>query len=1021
MPLTFENPSFLWLVLLAVPFAVLGWRWFTSMSRWRRASAVVLRSTLIALIAVMLAGASSVRTSEEMAVIIIADVSESVERFAKLGVDEATGRELASSEAMARWIRSATGGRGADDLVAVVAFDGQSVAVRSPTSGELEDLRLDLTVAEGTDIAGAIELAEAMVPPGAARRFVLMTDGNETSGDALATAREMVARAGGTPTPIDVVPIEYEVRGEVMIEAVDLPPQASAGATVALRVVLVSTEETSGTLELLYEGDAVDINGPARGTGRRVALKPGRNVIVVPVTLGERTVHRFEPIFVPDEDTADTLRENNRAETFTVTPGDGAVLLVTGINAPSGSSSALKGVLRRAGVNVREVNPGEVGPDLLSLQPYGLIVLNNVPSEEMPRPMHGLLADYVTDLGGGLVMVGGEDSFGAGGWHGTDLEPVLPVRLDLPEQIIRPSAAVMIVLDSSGSMGRPVAGTMRTKQEIANEGAALAIETLDTTDLVGVMSFDSMHRDVVPLGRNSDPEASAKRVRGIFPNGGTNMYPALRAAMDKLNAVEADVKHVILLSDGRSQGDPSSGVETARAIASLGMSVSTIAVGDGADDETLARIAASGGGQFYDVVNPAILPRIFLREVRVVRKPLIREGRFTPQRVSTGNALAGALPEGMPPLFGLVLTQPRDDPKVSNVLTTSEGEPVLASWFVGRGQAVAFTSDASRWAREWIGWPGFESMWTTIARTVARPPTESSSELITQVTGDTLEITYEALTREGEPMGALNVSGTVYAPDGTRTEVRLRQSGPGLYTASVPAKNKGNYVVALAPSQRDRRLPPVIGGTSRAAGPEFMSLRSNTQKVRAIAEATGGRVLSFDDPTGAELFDRSNVEPGEAHQPLWETLLLWTLGVFLLDVATRRVAWDRLLNRELMAEIRRSSGAEASRRSASAASTLGALRAKSRPKQEATAPDETAKRAPMRTKLDRNRGEPRARETGTTEKPPEEANPKDPAPGSTSSLLDAKRRARARYLGRDEDVESDVDDGGESEGDGEDH
>jgi len=375
------------------------------------------------------------------------------------------------------------------------------------------------------------------------------------------------------------------VTGEVMIEAVDIPPQASAGATVAVRVVLVSTDRASGTLELLYEGRAVDLNGGALGTGLRVALEPGRNVHVIPVPLGDRTIHRFEPIFTPTDESMDTLRENNRAETFTVTPGDGAVLLVNGSSQGGGASGALERVLRRASGNVRVVSPGEIEPDLLALQPFGLIILNDVPAEELPRRLHGLLADYVTELGGGLVMIGGESSFGAGGWHGTDLEPVLPVRLDLPEKIIRPSAAVLIVLDASGSMGRMVSGGFRTQQEIANEGAALAIETLDKTDLVGVIAFETDHRDVVPLGRNKHAKESADLVRSILPGGGTNLYPVLRAAMSKLNAVEADVKHVIVLSDGQSEGDPEQGVETARAMAELGMSVSTIAVGDGRSEE----------------------------------------------------------------------------------------------------------------------------------------------------------------------------------------------------------------------------------------------------------------------------------------------------------------------------------------------------------------------------------------------------------------------------------------------------
>ncbi len=884
MSLTLEQPLYLLIALIAAPIAWSALRFFSSMSLARRWSAVVARALLVLLIAGALAGASAVRTSDRLATILVVDVSGSMTEFASefadLGAD-ASARARRLYPTLRQWTDAVARDRGADDLLGLVVFDGGALAVATPSPRDEMALEFDYSVREGTDIAGALRFASTLFPPGARRRLVLISDGNTTGADPSAVAREL--RASGTR--IDVIPVAYRVDREVMIEAVDVPPRAEEDATVAVRVVLSATEATTGTLDLLYEGRPIDINGAAPGAARRVSLDAGRTIEVIELPLSsERIVHRLEPVFTPDDGAADRIAANNRAETFTVTPGSGRVLIVDGTSESGGAggSEPLLATLERAGIEAEAVPPALMPPDLLALQGYDLVVLQSVPIEDVPPLTQQALADYVQTLGGGLVMIGGPGSFGPGGWNESPLEPILPVELDLPDELIAPTAAVAIVLDSSGSMAQAVLGGSRSQQQIANDSAAHAVMTMDANDLICVIEFNSDWRVVWPMGKNAEPERTAQAIRNIAPGGGTSIAPALGAAFNRIKDVDAPIRHVILLSDGQDANSADVAPEMARRMADEGISVSTIAVGDDADWRTLDAIATAGTGSFYRVVDPNTLVSIFLKEIRVIRQPLIRLGRFTPIALPTGSPVTTGLGQ-LPDLRGIVLTQPRDDPRVVNALASDDGHPLLAHWFIGRGQAAAFTSDAHDWAREWVGTEEYARFWTQLARTIARPTGDRSADLTTQVVGDELVIRLDASTESGRPLDMLTVEGLLSRPDGSRADIRLEQVDPGGYELRVPATERGNYVVALSPRMGNRQLPVVVGGATRTTSPEYQQLTSNVGVMRDIAEAADGRLLSLTDPEGSGVFDREGMEPMRAASPIWPLLIAIAIGVFLAD------------------------------------------------------------------------------------------------------------------------------------------
>jgi Ca-activated chloride channel homolog len=1038
--LTFEHPSWLLLLVLAVPLALTGFWWFDAMSRARRISAVLFRVILISLITAMLAGASSVRRSAELAVVGVIDISGSVRMFGDFGVDE-QGRPRDSLAAMREFWLEAAARRGADDLVGLVVFDGRALAVATPTRAPIDDRMFDVRMIEGTNIADALRYASALIPPGASGRLVLMSDGNQTSGDAVMAARELGGTRGapgrpgagaGRRIPVDVVPIALTSGAETLIENVDTPPRAAAESTVTVRVAFFSTQGSRGRLFLLREGEPLDIDPATPGMGREVEIPAGRHVELVQVQLPPGRIHRFEAVFEPQRAgggdgvlVGDTRLENNRAEGFTISPGRGSVLVVDGVSDAAGlapgAASVLARTLEESGIDVTVRPPQGLPEDLLDLQAFDLVILENVAADTMPIGADAALAAHVRDAGGGLVMVGGPGSFGAGGWRGTAIEEILPVQLDLPERLVQPDAAVMFIIDNSGSMARPVMGTSMTQQDIANRAAAMAVRSLAATDLVGVVVFNSETSTLVPLGPNSNPERTSERLLSISPGGGTILGPAMEEAFRQIEPASAALKHVIILSDGISLNRDMLTPIAAR-MQQAGIVVSSISIGDLADEENLADIAREGGGQFYSVVNPALLPRFVMRAVRIVRTPMVREGAFEPALLPGGSPLTAGLSQP-PPLHGLVLTHTRPEATITYAMAAPTGEPLLAHWNVELGQVAAFTSDAHHWAREWLAWPGYRQMWTQIARTIARPAASERFDLATEVVGDSLHIRLDAYNQEGRPLDLLSVPAVIYTPSGQQIEVHLSQTAPGLYEGRAPARESGSYVAVLKPRLGLQRLAPVIGGASVASGLEFRRLDTDFALLDRIAAESGGRVLPLEG-SFALLFDRSEIVPTVAHVPLWRSLLMWTLLVLLLDVGTRRIAWDRFVSRQFGADLRKSAAEAVRDRGGQAAATITHLRGGAKRADEemagassAALSDDDARQvaaaAAQRRREARIAAQQATREArqqggspGAAPAPPSPApivsqkKPGDetasPPEEGTSGLLAAKRRARER-------------------------
>jgi Ca-activated chloride channel family protein len=714
------------------------------------------------------------------------------------------------------------------------------------------------------------------VETGARGRVLLLSDGNETGGDALAA----IARARQAGVAVDVVPLSFALQDEVLVEKVAAPAEVREGEPFVVRVVIRAGKPTPATVRLLRDGALVE--------ARRVDLAAGSSVEEFALPPGLAGLARLEAVVTPIEEGKaeaghDTWPQNDVAHAFTLVPGSAHVLHVS--DAPIEVTTPLRNALAAAGLRVDAVTPADLPTGSTGLWDVDLVVLDDVPRDAISSAQLDALVDAVTDLGVGLVLVGGPESFGAGGWTGSRLEEVCPVEMEPKGQVVLPSVALGLVIDRSGSMSGE-------KLELAKRAAVVAAQALSSKDEIGVVTFDTSAAWAVPMRSAADDAAIRALVAAIDEGGGTFMDPGLRMAHAGLKTSKASIKHCIALTDGRTDGgDPA---RLALLMAQDRITVSSVAVGGDADVEMLRRVARAGGGKLYTVNDAKDLPRIFVKEAQRIARSLIRNETVKPERRGEGVVLVGL--DGFPEVDGWVLCEAK--PRAEVPLVLPDGSPLLAHWQIGLGRVAAFTSDARpRWATRWTAWKGFTAFWAQLLRW-ARRDVEGSSRLEAKVSrrGDKAIVAVDAIDAQGEPREGLALVARVRAPNtpGPGLEVPLVSRGGGRYEVELDASVAGVHDVRLLEHGPKGLVPAATTAVVVPYAAEFARLSSDDARLAELARAAGGRVLSPKDLVDAKVdpFDPTDLPDRQGRREGWPLLLAAALFLFLLDVAWRRVSID---------------------------------------------------------------------------------------------------------------------------------
>ena len=866
IPFEITRPWALALLLIALPLLVLFFkRSLSDFPKFQRKISLGLRSLIVLLLILALAGFAWLQKTDEQYFIFLIDQSTSISDNGREKLDEVLGqaKESVGDNRVAFLPFASTTGEiqqefGTQEKEADADQPNDNPEpdeVEIASTEELADQQQQERFRDGTNIAAAIEAAAGYLPPGYVPRIVLISDGNQTQGDALAAAVQ-------SRVPISTVALPPRSEQEVQLSAVNVPAEVREGEPFMVEVVVQSNHDDEGLIEV-FRGDHKVIS-------EKKKLKTGENRFQFQQAIERERLAAYTVRI--SKLTSDTLLDNNIESGLVYTAGKPRVLIV---ESDPNLIRDLAYALEEEGIQ-SDIRPPQGMPESLAdLQNYELVILSNVPATKLTQQQMEITRTYVQELGGGFIMLGGEQSFGLGGYYKSSLEEVLPVRSDFEKEKENPSLGMMLVIDKSGSMDGD-------KIEMAKSAARSAVELLGKSDYIGVIAFDGEPFVISEMQSARNKGKISDEIAQIDAGGGTTMYPAMELAHDMLAATTAKLKHCIVLSDGISS--PGDFEELAQTMVSAKMTVSTVAVGDGADTDLLENIARIGKGRHYFTTEPSQVPQIFAKETVTASKSAIDEQPFLPQVIRATHALADIDMESAPFLLGYVMTRPK--PTCEVILSTEKGDPLLAWWRYGLGMTAAFTSDAkNRWSAEWMTWEGFGKFWTQVVRHTMRKSDARGILVDVQRNGKQTSLNVDAVNELGQFLNNADVELTLIGPNLSRDTFELEQTAPGRYHTDFEAETSGAWHMEIALKKNDQVLYRQSRGLTVGYSDELRIRPTNDDLLRNIAETSGGTFVS----QPSELASETNAASVTRPFPLWPWLVTVAIVLFALDVALRRI------------------------------------------------------------------------------------------------------------------------------------
>lgn len=827
-------------LLVIIPAATLAYaQWRDAelhLPQIRRLAALIIRLLIIALVVLGLAGLSLKFPQSRTAVVYIADLSASDNR---------------DRTAMESFINQSSLARPKDGLVGVVAVGGNAEVEQPPLPISGFGTFQTRVQEDSTDLESGLELAGAMIPPGYRRRVVLLSDGRQNAGDAMLAASILSSRG----MRVDVVPEVVRGGPDVRVESVNLPQSLRQDERSSVSVQLQSNERTAATIDL--ERDATLV------ATRSVQLRPGSTVISFPQSPLKMGFHTFTAHVVP---AIDTQPQNNVGSGFTIVGGPPRILVVAA--RPAEASNVVSG-LRSSGLVTDMRTPSQTVPSLLWLQRYSSIVIVDTSAQALGGDLMAQLIPYTRDLGHGLVVIGGQQAFGLGGYGGTPLETILPVHMNIPQRKDLPTVGVALIIESLESQ-LPV--------NISKAAAKGVLQLLGEQDKVAVNDAggETPSGWVISLRPARDKAGIAQAIDGMTPGDPDTYRPYLSAAADALQKAGTRLKHIIILGDGDAYDNGYA--QLAREIHRRGITISTVGTNEGGqrDADTMKTIARDGGGRYYRADDVIKVPKIFLHEAQTVARSGVVRGSFTPRALSSVSGLLGG---SVPSLDGYVATTPKDQAEM--ILVSSKSDPVLATWQYGLGRTVAWTSDAAGlWTRSWLPARSTQHFWAGLVRSTLPVVSQHALYVSSALDGRTARVSVHTPPQLGsQPSVVAHVAG----PDGQHQTVSLQEASPGIFTSAFSAVREGPYFIGVTSRGAGHALTGQ-GGLDVSYPAEYAITGTDRRFLAALAGAGGGSVLS--SPADAW----SNDVPAVYNQqPLTLALWLITALLFPFDIAMRRL------------------------------------------------------------------------------------------------------------------------------------
>ena len=923
----------IWLLLL-IPLGASLWLW-----RMPTALLWFLRLLLLTLILLAMTGLAIKLPSRVGTVVVIADRSRSMPTDANKSELEA--------------IHMIEGAMGENDRLAVVSFGQSSAIEQPPVHGHFGGFAAEVGP-DASNLADALDTAISLIPPQSPARILVLSDGRYTGRDPTAEAARAAARAIG----IDHRNLHRPAADDLAIERIDVPNVVAPGESFMISAWIHAPLAQEATIELVRDGVALSSGSRLFASGHnRVVF---RDRAKLPGTLAYSLRLSI--------DKSDPVPENNIARALVSVSGQRPILAVT-----HESNSGLAPLLKNGLLDVRPAKASSVEWSLETLSGCSAVLLENVPAPIVGSRGMETLAAWVQSSGGGLMITGGRNSYGPGGYFQSALDPIIPVSMELRQEHRKLAVSLVVALDRSGSMTMPVGGG-KNKMDMADAATAKVIDLLSAMDEICVLAVDTEAHEVIPLQHPIDKAGLSSRVLSIeSKGGGIYVYEALLQAAKRMERATNATRHIILFADAADAEVPGDYPTLVAKLRAAGVTITVIGLGTERDPDAamLKDLAQRGGGRCIFSADPLNLPQIFAQEAFVIARSTFVDEATAIQTAAPLVTLAGR-DFGKPPnLGGYNLTYLKPQANLAALTLDEYKAPVIASWHAGVGRVLAYTGEADgKFTGAIAKWDQVGNWYSSMARWAAGDQQKLPEQmLLTQEvrSGVCIIELHVDPSKELAPLTSPPKVTTLRATPGESPKAEhaiMHWVGPDTLALEVALTGSQTALSTVEiPGQRAITLAPVCLPYS----PEYEPIATDTgqEALDRLAAVTGGVAR-------ATLPDIWKDVP---HRPRFISLEPWLLiaaaVVLLLEVLQRRTG---LLSGGPVGVL------------------TAALKARRRQAKQskATAPQ------PDRGVADATHAPTSAQAPTTPSSDPPKTNPSPPPTPAADDLMTAMRKARRR-------------------------
>ncbi len=821
-------------------------------STFRRRFFIFIRSIVSLFLILALCGVTIQKTSERVTTLFAVDLSDSTKQ---------------AQESVKTFLKQAESTRTEKDDIGLLCFGADAVLEQSPINQvAFPQTFLSYVQKNATNISNVLNLGASILPENTRKRIVLLSDGVETAGDALAQSKLLQAQN----ITVDVFPLSAKEQPEIQLSALQISNLINKNTEYDITLQISSNIDTNATIKL-FKGNTLIAN-------EQVAVSKGESNIVFSdkTENGGSIIYRAE--LTAEQD---TLSQNNKAYAYCYITDVAQILLIE----QNQSGSVWEDFLQNSQASVTKISIENAPVTVEQLNHYDSILLSDLSVDVMPNGFLDALESYVKTTGGGLLVTGGENSFALGGYYKTKLEEILPVEMELKTEGENNSLGMIMVIDRSGSMDGGQYGA--SKIEMAKEACMRSLNSFMPGDCLGVIAFDDIAEWAVPFQTVQDNIDEIRMgIGSIQPGGGTSILPGLYEAYEALKVADTKQKHIILLTDGEAEKVGYDSILSE--MKQNGITLSTVAVGTGSDTSLLQRLAEQGSGRYYFTNEFGDLPEIFAKETLLAGKEYLNNRSFYPKQKNASSIMADI--NMIPSLEGYVGTTAK--PRADVVLESDKQEPILATWQYGLGRTGVWTSDVfGKWSQNWLETQQGRQILQNSISWVMKKQNEKEVNATAEIEGEksllTINMAYDETIAE--------IKGSVVSSTNKTYDVILNRISPNVYTGSIDTTEEGGYILNLQITNTEGETDNVNTGFSIAYPKEYD--RRNWGKgdtlLNRIAEVTQGRILT----DGTNIFTEKPQAVTDT-QNLTNFFLLFALLAFLFDVFFRRfsIVTQRLEN-----------------------------------------------------------------------------------------------------------------------------